>query len=408
MVEKWRLQRAVFLMILRVEMKRKVIAICMTLMALVVKAGSTLMVDSLPNSHAVTSDTTVLKKSFFRKVLDYFSLDGGGSATTNSTFSVLGGPHYDSVEGLALSVVGAASFRLNGCDSLSQLSNAQFTATYTTNNFWSLDLTTNMLFPNESRLMTTVAFEYHPSYFWGMGYANGNNPANKTMQKKYLANVQAELLFKVGYGFRVGPKVLWDYVNSDTIAKPELLEGQDLVLRNYGIGVAAEYDTRDMVTDAKRGCYFYVAQIFRPKFLWNKYAFSTTEIQANYYTPLWRDCTLAAEFYGMLNFGNPSWAKMALPGDSHRMRGYYLGRYRDNHMLTTQVELRQHIWGRHGMVVWAGGGSVFHNADGLKHFLPNFGVGYRFAFRRRMNIRLDYGFAKSGQTGFMFGLNEAF
>ena len=79
-----------------------------------------------------------------------------GSATTNSTFSVLGGPHYDSVEGLALSVVGAASFRLNGCDSLSQLSNAQFTATYTTNNFWSLDLTTNMLFPNESRLMTTV------------------------------------------------------------------------------------------------------------------------------------------------------------------------------------------------------------------------------------------------------------
>ncbi|MDY4185121.1 MAG: hypothetical protein SOX83_04135, partial [Sodaliphilus sp.] len=99
MVEKWRLQRAVFLMILRVEMKRKVIAICMTLMALVAKAGSTLMVDSLSNSYAVTSDTTVLKKSFFRKVLDYFSLDGGGSATTNSTFSVLGGPHYDSVEG---------------------------------------------------------------------------------------------------------------------------------------------------------------------------------------------------------------------------------------------------------------------------------------------------------------------
>ena len=191
MVEKWRLQRAVFLMILRVEMKRKVIAICMTLMALVAKAGSTLMVDSLSNSHAVASDSTVLKKSFFRKVLDYFSLDGGGSATTNSTFSVLGGPHYDSVEGLALSVVGAASFRLNGCDSLSQLSNAQFTATYTTNNFWSLDLTTNMLFPNESRLMTTVAFEYHPSYFWGMGYANGNNPANKTMQTKYMAKVAA-------------------------------------------------------------------------------------------------------------------------------------------------------------------------------------------------------------------------
>jgi len=60
------------------------------------------------------------------------------------------------------------------------------------------------------------------------------------------------------------------------------------------------------------------------------------------------------------------------------------------------------------MVLWAGVGNVFHNMDGFKHILPNFGVGYRFAFRRRMNIRLDYGIGKSGQTGFMFSLNEAF
>lgn len=391
-------------------MKRFVVALSFVLMIVGIAKGAVLAPDTLVH---VPADTIVkaphaAKKSFVHKVLDYLSIDGGGSSESTNAFSILGGPHYNSVSGLALSVVGAASFRLHGCDSLSQLSNAQCAATYTTKNFWSLSVTSNILFPNKARLIADLAFEYEPLYYWGMGYENGNNSANKTMQKKYLANMEVELLFDVCRELRFGPKLQFDYVNSDTIAKPELLNGQDLVLRNYGFGFAVEYDTRDMVTDAKKGCYIHLSQSFRPKFLWNRYAFSTTDIKANYYSPLWRDCTLALDFWAMFNFGNPSWAKLALLGDTHRMRGYYLGRYRDKHTINAQVELRQHIWGRHGMVLWAGAGNVFHNADGFKHILPNFGIGYRFAFRRRMNIRFDYGFGKSGQTGFMFSLNEAF
>ena len=38
------------------------------------------------------------------------------------------------------------------------------------------------------------------------------------------------------------------------------------------------------------------------------------------------------ENYAVLfNFGNPSWAMMALLGNSYSMRGYYEGRYRDKH-----------------------------------------------------------------------------
>ena len=35
------------------------------------------------------------------------------------------------------------------------------------------------------------------------------------------------------------------------------------------------------------------------------------------------------------------------------MRGYYEGRYRDKHSLEATVELRQHVWKRNGIVVWA-------------------------------------------------------
>lgn len=39
--------------------------------------------------------------------------------------------------------------------------------------------------------------------------------------------------------------------------------------------------------------------------------------------------------------------------------------------------------------------------------LPNYGVGLRFEFKHRMNIRIDYGFGK-GTSGFVVQFAEAF
>lgn len=63
----------------------------------------------------------------------------------------------------------------------------------------------------------------------------------------------------------------------------------------------------------------------------------------------------------------------------------------------------------HGIAVWGGAGNVFSN---FKHFkwnetLPTYGLGYRWEFKKRVNIRLDYGFGK-GQSAFYFNINEAF
>ena len=90
------------------------------------------------------------------------------------------------------------------------------------------------------------------------------------------------------------------------------------------------------------------------------------------------------------------------------MRGYYEGRYRDRHYMAAQVELRQHIWHRIGAVVWVGAGNVFHDRHSFKHILPNYGIGYRWEFKKRVNVRLDVGFGKPGQYSFMFNINEAF
>ena len=92
------------------------------------------------------------------------------------------------------------------------------------------------------------------------------------------------------------------------------------------------------------------------------------------------------------------------------MRGYYEGRYRDKNKIETQIELRQHIWRRNGIVLWAGAGTVFPKFSKMRinHVLPNYGLGYRWEFKKNVNVRLDYGLGKAGQSGFIFNINEAF
>lgn len=42
-----------------------------------------------------------------------------------------------------------------------------------------------------------------------------------------------------------------------------------------------------------------------------------------------------------------------------------------------------------------------------KETLPSYGLGYRWEFKNRVNIRLDYGIGKD-QSSFYFNINEAF
>lgn len=92
------------------------------------------------------------------------------------------------------------------------------------------------------------------------------------------------------------------------------------------------------------------------------------------------------------------------------MRGYYEGRFRDNNIVEAQIEIRQHLWRRNGMVVWVGAGNVF---ESIRKFdfaetLPNFGIGYRWEFKDRVNVRIDVGTGKDFKPSFMININEAF
>lgn len=118
---------------------------------------------------------------------------------------------------------------------------------------------------------------------------------------------------------------------------------------------------------------------------------------------------LASDFNAIFNYGDTPWSMVALLGGAYQMRGYYEGQYRDNDLLEAQIELRQKIYNRHGVALWAGAGNVFPKIDKFQwsETLPTYGIGYRWEFKNRVNIRLDYGIGK-GQSSFYFNINEAF
>ncbi len=360
------------------------------------------------------SDSTVVdtneKRNVIGKILKYFDESNKVKSTNKFDFSIIGGPHYSSDTKLGLGLTGAGLYRTAKNDTLLPQSNVSLYGDVSIVGFYMLGIQGTNIFPEDRyRLDYDLYFFSFPTKFWGIGYENGKNDENKTKYHLFQARIAADFLIKISSNFFAGPIASFDYVYAKSIENPDIWLGEDKNTTNFGLGVSLRYDTRDHLTNAYRGICLQLDQYFRPRFLGNQYAFSSTEFTAKYYKQLWKGGILASRLHGLFNYGNPPWGMMAQIGGSYSMRGYYEGRYRDKDEMDLTFELRQHIWRRNGAVVWVGAGTVFPKFSELRfnRILPNYGIGYRWEFKQRVNVRLDYGFGKK-QNGFIFNVNEAF
>ncbi len=353
---------------------------------------------------------SIRKKSFLKKLVDYFGDANKNKKNKGFDFSVIGGPHYSSDTKLGLGLVAAGLYRMDRKDTVMSPSNVSLYGDVATSGFYLLGIRGNNLFPKDHfRLVYNLYFFSFPGNFWGIGYENGRNDDNKSSFKRLQNQIKVDFLIRLANNLYLGPNISFDYVAGKDFSNPDLLEGGPESTKNVGAGVALVYDSRDFLTNAFRGFYLKAEQRSYPSFLGNKYAFSRTDVIADYYHPVWKGGIVAMDFHTQLNYGDVPWTMLAPLGGSYRMRGYYEGRYRDNNLVEFQVELRQNIWRRSGATFWVGAGNVFKNFKRFdwSHTLPNYGIGYRWEFKKRVNVRLDLGFGK-GEKGFMFNINEAF
>lgn len=390
---------------------KHILTILIMMLALGSYASEPSVTDSISSAEKMDTTTLHAGKSWVNRILDYFNDSNKNKKHKRFDFSVIGGPHYASDTKFGLGLVAAGLYRTDPNDSILPPSNVSLYGDVSSVGFYMLGVRGNHIAPKgRYRIDYHLYFYSFPSDFWGIGYEMGDNDANKSDMKRWQAQAEVSFLFRVADNFYIGPMASYDYVIGKHIERPELLQGMDQHTWNVGAGVSLVYDNRDNLTNPHRGICLNINQMFRPGFMGNDYAFSTMAFRFDAYQRLGKGTVLAEDIGANLNFGNPSWGMMAELGGTHSMRGYYEGRYRDKHSLEATVELRQHVWKRNGIVVWVGAGTIFPKFSALrsKQILPNAGVGYRWEFKKNVNVRLDYGFGKSGQSGFLFNINEAF
>ena len=369
--------------------------------------------DSVPASLPDTAQTSRRRTGFVKKLVNYFRESNKQRPEKRVDFGVLPGPHYSATTGLGLGILGTATYSTDRADPNLPRSNASVYTDMTTGGFFLVGLRGNHIFPHERyRLDYKLNLSTFTTSFWGIGYAMADNDENQTDYRRNRMNALVRFMANVAPNTYVGPVLNYRFFQARGVkeADKHLWMGQDLTLSAYTAGLSFTYDSRDFMLNASKGMFLQVDQTFTPRFLGNgSYAFSTTEVTLSGYQRVWKGGILAGELHGLFNYGNTPWPLLSEVGSNERMRGYYEGRYRDQDLIEGQVELRQHIKGRSGVVVWAALANCFSGFEhiAMRHTLPNVGFGYRWEFKKGINVRVDYGFTRKG-GGFIFSINEAF
>lgn len=364
----------------------------------------------LKSQESTSSDSVKTeKKNIIKRVIDYFENSNEVNNDKRFDFSIIGGPHYSSDTKFGLGLVASGLYRLDRNDLSMSPSNVSLYGDITTTGAYVIGISGNTLFPQlKYRIDADMYFSYNPSRYWGVGYTAGRRDHYSKFDN-VTSEIKIDFLKRIGQSGYVGLTGNFRNIRGQAFEDISLLNGARDKSTAVGGGYILSYDSRDFIPNPYSGIYLKLEQIFYPKFMGSTYEFNKIEFIFRYYKEVWKGGVMAYDLQAIFNNGDTSWNMMSGMGNSHQMRGYYAGRYRDKKLVQTQVELRQHVYKRSGVALWAGAGNIFpkFSAFDWSETLPTFGIGYRWEFKNRVNVRLDYGIGK-GESAFYFNINEAF
>lgn len=329
-------------------------------------------------------------------------------------WGVLPGPFYTPEMGLGVGTALVGLYRLNKQDTETQPSSIGLSGFASSTGAFGLNFTNyNFVDHDQWRLFLSGTINNVPTYYWGKGYAAGKNDGNKEKYHSQEFKITPRALYKLTDATYVGLGWNFSSINAsdpDEGAKTyfsQSVGGRSVI--SSGVSAYYSYDTRDFLPNAHHGQTLEVIYTYFSPNLGSDTRFQATQLQYAYYHELTEKTVVAMDNYARFTTGDVPWNQLSLLGNSNRMRGYYEGRYRDNNIFTSQVELRHKLDWRHGIVGWLGTGTMSDSPSelGSGHWLPSAGVGYRFEFKPRMNVRLDFGVGRNS-TGVYFQVGESF
>lgn len=251
----------------------------------------------------------------------------------------------------------------------------------------------------EYRIVPKFKISYWTDYYYGKGSVieKVGQIYDERFTWGYLSVQKKKNLFY--YGFDVDGR----YEKSDIIGADIIGSGLWYV---FGIGTKESYDTRDDLNYPTNGVYiegFY--RYYVP--IRNSLSFSKLSLNARYYNSV-KKVIIASQLKGEYS-GNCTPVQV-LPSVGDVIRGYNQTYYKDNLLISSQIEARMPIWRKFSGTIFVGLGDVF-GVNGFK--IDNIkiagGLGIRYQLTSsKVNLRLDYAINKNLENSFYIDIGESF
>lgn len=250
--------------------------------------------------------------------------------------------------------------------------------------------------------------------FYGIGPEAGNRGVSVPISQD-ATFVGGQALMRAAPHLYVGLQYrfidLTTTLNATDLPFPDLnIPAAELDAVSSALGLGIEYDTRDKEYGPSSGLYITGAWLVADEAWGSDRDYARAELRVNGYSRASENAVWAwrvsgcwagdsAPFYDICNYGSQS-----------DLRGYVSGQYRDRSMVAAQAEYRRHLFGRFGMVLFAGIGGVGSEFDDIvDELLPAAGVGLRYEASRKygVNVGVDYAVGKDSSAVY-FRIGEAF
>lgn len=168
--------------------------------------------------------------------------------------------------------------------------------------------------------------------------------------------------------------------------------------RSSGVGISADYDSRDSKVYPTRGQFQQYSLVPFHRFLGSDYNFIRLVADVRqYFSPFGKHVVAYQAYISLIGF-HPPYYKMSLFGSDGLMRGYYPARYRDRNMVAAQAEYRMPLFWRLSVSGFGGYGDVAHDIKDFRikdfKYSVGFGIRYSIDVRTQSNIRLDIAVGK--------------
>lgn len=256
-----------------------------------------------------------------------------------------------------------------------------------------------------------------PLSYYGIG---PNTPgANPALVDAFQISFRQRVLRKVRKNFFIGPEIDYQLLSGVNFEQPQ--EGMPYTIprggqgtNNLGLGMGIVYDDRHNVLNVRKGRFGEIAYLNYIKGFGSDFGFGGVNVDFRSYHPIGQNNVLAWQVKGQFMNGEVPFNQLALLGGDRLMRGYYLGRFRDTHLISAQAEYRILPFAfskRLGAAVFASAGAVAPglNAFQMRHTRVAGGFGLRYLLfpKKDIYLRFDLGFTKEGTNLYIFN-GEAF